>query len=442
MKKILIAISLLLLPFALFAAGSKETQETEPITITWWHSNSGILQEATEELISSFNTTVGKEKGIKVEAIYQGKANDVLVKLKAVTADTDTSQYPDIVQLDASGALDIVSSNIVTYTQDLAEKYNDDLSFLQENTKESLMYKDRLIGMPFNASTILYYYNKTAFDEQNLTPPETIDELIQIAPLLVQIDAKGNTTRYAFSNIPTTYELTALLGSQNGVSYITDMENGHQGTPTKTVFKENGTFKNLLTKWKKLYATGGLENASSGITASFVAGKTASFLASTSNLTTIIQSVGNRFELGVAPCFRINENDKGGVNVGGGALYAVTKDNSKQEAAVWEFLKYATSKEAQLKWHIKTGYLPVNKETYEMNEYKSFITQNPLFEVPAKQLFASNPKIVGVWIPSGYQIYYSFMSNIKKMLTDNISVDATVNAMQKEIDGYLKDYNV
>ncbi|NLZ68299.1 MAG: extracellular solute-binding protein, partial [Spirochaetales bacterium] len=221
MKKILIAISLLLLPFALFAAGSKETQETEPITITWWHSNSGILQEATEELISSFNTTVGKEKGIKVEAIYQGKANDVLVKLKAVTADTDTSQYPDIVQLDASGALDIVTSNIVTYTQDLAEKYNDDLSFLQENTKESLMYKDKLIGMPFNASTILYYYNKTAFDEQNITPPSTIDELIQIAPLLVLLDAKGNTTRYAFSNIPTTYELTALLGSQNGVSYIT-----------------------------------------------------------------------------------------------------------------------------------------------------------------------------------------------------------------------------
>lgn len=442
MKKILISISLLLLPLVMFASGNKEIKETEPITITWWHSNSGILQEATEELVNNFNTSVGQEKGIKVEPVYQGKANDVLVKLKAVTADSDSSQYPDIVQLDATGVIDIVSSNLIIPTQDLAEKFNDDLLFLQENIKESMLYKDRLIGMPFNASTILYYYNKTVFDEQNLTAPKTIDELIQMAPLLIKLDEKGNTIRYAFSNIPTTYELTAFLGSQNGVSYITDMENGHQGLPTKTVFKENGTLKNLLTKWKKLYQTGGLENASSGITASFVAGKTASFVASTSNLTTIMQSVGNRFELGVAPCFSINAEDNSGVNVGGGALFVLNKANLKQEEAVWQFLKFATSKEAQLKWHIKTGYLPVNKDTYNMNEYKSFISRNPLFAVPAEQLFASNPKVVGVWIPSGYQIYYSFMSNIKKMLSEDISVDETVNTMQKEIDGYLKDYNV
>ncbi len=411
MRRITSILLIFLLSTALFAQGGKETDQVT--TITWWHSNSGILQEATDSLVNSFNETVGKENNIRVEAIYQGKANDVLVKLKAVSAETDRTEYPDIVQLDATGVIDVATSDFISYIDDLAAKNNDSVDFLQENIKLSMEYKDKLIGMPFNSSTILYYYNKTLFDEKGLEAPETIEELTEIAPLLVEKDSKGNITRYAFSNIPTTYELSAFLGSQNGVSYLTDMENGHLGIPTKTTFKENGTLKNFLTKWKALYETGALENASSGVSSSFVAGKTASYLASTSNLTTVLKNINGRFELGVAPCFRINNEDKGGVNVGGGALFAINKNDDNRDKAIWTFLKFATSKEEQLKWSIKTGYLPVNKDTYEMDEYKSFIEENPLFSVPAQQLFDSNPEIRGVWIPSGYQVYYSFMSIIE-----------------------------
>lgn len=440
MKKLNLLLLFLTLSLLLFAKGGKES-ENNRITITWWHSNSGIIQEATDELVKEFNQTIGKERNIIVEAVYQGKSNDVLVKMKAVTANNNRKDFPDIVQLDATGVIDVVSSDFIKYIDEIAKINNDDTSFLQENIKESMMYKGRLIGMPFNSSTILYYYNKTLFDEKTLSVPENIEDLIKIAPLLIDKDDKGNITRYAFSNIPTTYELSAFIGAQNGLSYLTDMENGHTGTPTRTVFKEEGTLKNFLEKWKKLYRTGGLENASSGITASFVAGKTASFLASSSNLTSIIGSIGGRFELGIAPLFKINEQDKGGVNVGGGALFVLDKGDDKRLEAVWTFLKYATGKDAQLEWHMKTGYLPVNKQTYEMEEYKAFIKEKPLFEIPKKQLENSNPGIVGVWIPSGYQIYYSFMSNIKKMLTDNIPIDETVLIMQREIDGYLKDYN-
>lgn len=437
MRRIKTLLLLLLLTLPLFAQGGKEK---EGITITWWHSNSGVLQEATDSLVKEFNETVGKENNITVEALYQGKANDVLVKLKAVSADTNRSEYPDIVQLDATGVIDVASTDFITYIDDLAKKNNDDLKFLQENIKVSMEYKDKLIGMPFNSSAILYYYNKTLFDEKGLNPPTSIDELIAIAPELVEKDSKGNITRYAFSNIPTTYELCAFIGNQNGVSYITDMENGHLGTPTKTVFKEDGTLSFFLTKWKALYVTGALENASSGVSSSFVAGKTASYLASSSNLTTVIKNINGRFELGVAPLFKVDENNDNGVNVGGGALFAIDKDDDKRDEAIWLFLKFATSKEEQLKWSMKTGYLPVNKDTYEMDEYKEFVEENPLFKVPAEELFASSPLVRGVWIPSGYQVYYSFMSNIDKMLKENISIEKTVETMANEIDGYLRDF--
>lgn len=176
-----------------------------------------------------------------------------------------------------------------------------DLGQIVESTRLSQTYKGKMIGMPFNSSTILLYYNKTAFEEAGIAqPPKDIDEMVADAPLLLKKDASGNVTRWAFSGVPTTYELCAWLGQQNGLSLICDQNNGHDGIPTKVLFDENGTMETFLAKWKRLYDTGALENATSGVTASFASGRTTMMLASTSQLTTVLDMVGNRFEVGVA----------------------------------------------------------------------------------------------------------------------------------------------
>ena len=104
-------------------------------------------------------------------------------------------------------------------------------------------------------------------------------------------------------------------------------------------------------------------------------------------------------------------------------------------------MKYLTSAESQLTWHIKTGYLPVNKDTYNLDEFKTHCEQNPEFKVASDQLLASNPKVVGLWIPNGYEVYYAFQSNIKAMLEENISIEETVDKMTNEIDIGLDAFN-
>ena len=261
-----------------------------------------------------------------------------------------------------------------------------------------------------------------------------------MAPSLIQRDSSGNVTRYAIASVPTTYELCSFIGMQHGLSYITDMANGHEGTPTRTVFEEEGTLKAFLIKWQELYATGGLNNLTSGVSAEFAAGRTATMLASTSNLTSVLEAIDGRFELGVAPVPMVDEEATGGVNLSGGALFTFHKD-AQRERAVWIFTKYLTSAEAQLQWHIATGYLPVNKATYEMDEYQAHCEANPLFAMASSQLLASNPMVTGLWIPNAYQVYYSFQSNIRAMLEEGGDVDATVERMAHEIDGYLDDFH-
>lgn len=438
MRKVLAITLLAAAPFLLFAGGSSEQNVK---TITWWHSNSGILGEAADALVEEFNSTTGAENGIRVEAIYQGSANDTLTKVRAVWQAGDTSQLPDLVQLDSTGVVDMSTNPDIYYVEDLAAAQGDDLSFILDHALESMRYKGKVIGLPFNASTLLFYYNKTAFDEAGLEAPETLDDLIAAAPLLTQRDGNGNITRYAIASVPTTYELCSFIGMQNGLSYITDMSNGHDGTPTRTVFREEGTLAAFLTKWRELYQTGGLNNLTSGVSAEFAAGRTASMLASTSNLTSVLEAIDGRFELGVASVPKVDENATGGVNLSGGALFTFHK-TEETESAVWTFMKFLTSARSQLEWHIATGYLPVNRDTYNMEEYIAHCQANPLFQVASDQLLASNPKVVGLWIPSAYQVYYSFQSNIRSMLENGGDIEETVARMADEIDGYLDEFHI
>lgn len=443
MKKTMLILFLLgiLLSFSLFAQAKSEAPRVDqPKTITWWHYNSGLAATAAEAIVEEFNNTVGKEQNIHVEAVFQGKASDVLTKMKAIFQSGSNVGLPDLVQLDGSGVLDIRDNEYLISMEKLANQDNFDLAAILDSARLSVTYKDEMIAMPFNSSTIMLYYNKTAFDEVGISkPPRTLDEVAQTATKLKMTDSKGKVLRYGFANVPTTYELIVWLGHQNRVSYLTDKENGHTGIPTKVLFHENGTMPNFLTKWKQLYETGSLENLTSDVNGAFASGRVAMMVGSTSNLSTLIQMIGDRFELGVANFPMVDEKATGGVNVGGGALYALD-NNSGNQAETWEFVKFATSKEQQLAWHIATGYFPVNAETYSMEAFQTHVEANPLYGVAIRQLKESDSRLQGVWIPSAYQVYYAFQTGILKMLVEDKSPEETSKSLEKEINTYLEDY--
>jgi ABC-type glycerol-3-phosphate transport system substrate-binding protein len=142
MHKHLGLLWILLIPTLLFATGSKEEPRNQ-VTITWWHSNSGLLGEATDKLVSSFNETVGRQEGITVKAIYQGKASDVLTKAKAIWQGEDASALPDLIQLDAQAILDIRDNPRVIPIQDLAQQNGYDLSQIVESTRLSRRTKGK-----------------------------------------------------------------------------------------------------------------------------------------------------------------------------------------------------------------------------------------------------------------------------------------------------------
>ena len=427
MKKLLSYLLVVLTAFPLIAMGSSESGK-EIVTI--WHCSSGRAGTALEEIIDEFNSTIGEEKGIEIEAVYQGLANDVITKVKAA-ASADISSLPDIAQLDATACLDMMNADYL-YTID---ELGIDTSDIMPQAMGAFTSYKGLLGMPFSCSLLLAYYNKTLFDSLSLKAPETLDELTAIAPLLGEKDSSGNVTRYAFAGVPTTYELGAFIGAQKGLSYFVDMENGHQGTPTEVLFGKEGTFRNFLEHWKALADTGYLNSIPSGTTAEFASGRAAMILASSSNLTRILADVSGRFEVGTAFVPKTDENATGGVNIGGEALFCYSDSD-----AVKTVIEYLISPEVQMKWSQATGYVAVNTEIYSNPEYIAFLESNPAYSKAIEQAEASNPKVVGIWLPSAYQIYYSFQSNIMEVAAGSITIDQAVDNMVSIVQTALDEY--
>lgn len=415
MKKIVFLL-VLLLSFSLFASGNKA--ETNTVTI-WWSNSSGSSSEAFLDIVDTFNSTVGKEKDITINAVYQGKASDTLLKVKASLGTSDT---PDIAMMDATAAVEMNDSEKLITLSAL------DTSSLLPSAISSFTSERGLIALPFNTSALLFFYNKTLYDELNLEPPKTLDELAYC------VKKTGERLGYGFSGVPTTFELTTFIGAQNNLSYIVDHRNGHLGRAEKVLFGEEGTYKEFLDKWKNVYDTGYMETITSGTTDSFISGRSASILASSSNLPFILENTDD-FEVDVAPVPMVNGDATGGTVVSGGALYVFS-----DRECVKEVLEYLVSPSVQAKWAMKTGYTPVNIKSYEEEDYKKFLKENPLYKVSIDALLSSNPELCNVWLPSAYSIYYAFQKNIFDVLNGTMTSEEGVKEMEKIINKALLSY--
>ena len=146
-RKILLAILLIVASALLFANGSAESKEKEIVTI--WHCNTGKTGDAFHRIVDEFNEGIGKDFGIEIEAIYQGKANDVLTKVKA----SDDKTLPDIAQMDATAATDM---NLSEYLVPAANLPISTANFVGSALSAYTSEKG-LLALPFNASALLFH---------------------------------------------------------------------------------------------------------------------------------------------------------------------------------------------------------------------------------------------------------------------------------------------
>ncbi len=353
--------------------------------IVFWHAMTGEGQKALEKIVDDYNKS---QDEVVVDAIFQGSYEESIVKFKAVSG---TKEVPDLVQMnDVSTSFMYRSGAVVPMYEFIKEDKNFDESKLEDVLLNYYRINGNLYSMPFNSSTAILVYNKDAFREVGLDPekaPKSYKEIEEYSRKLVKTNKNGVVDRYGFSIISYAWFIEQLLANDN--SLYVDEENGRNGKlPTKVVY---GKQLPVILDWmrrmntEKLATNYGREWNTTR--SAFNSGKVAMFLDSSAGITGVIKN--SNFEVGTA--FIPNESGEfNGSIIGGASLWITKSENKAKQKAAWDFVKYATSKDVQAFWSSKTGYFPVNKESYNTDLMKATMEKMPQFKTIVEELEATN----------------------------------------------------
>ncbi|MGI6696977.1 MAG: ABC transporter substrate-binding protein [Christensenellales bacterium] len=389
MKRLVVTLLVLILALT----GLSALAEGQKTKVVFWYSLGGTNAEVIASMTEAFNASQDK---IVVEAQYQGEYDDAINKLKA-TAMGEALPF-DIVQSYEIGSRFIIDSGKMVPVQTYIDKTGFDTSVIEPNLLAYYTIGGIINSMPFNCSTPLMYYNKTAFEEAGITEvPTTVDGILEIAEKLTTYDAEGKIDRAGFTFSYYGWFFEQWTGKM-GREYVNN-GNGRDSYATEVAFDKNGAALDLFKMWQKIsqspYTYYVERGGTSQARAAFVAGKTAIFLASTANLAGVLANVGDSFEVGTAYFPYVNPEDKGGVSTGGGTLWMVNSGDEAKMDASWEFIQYMISPENQAIWNAKTGYFPINMKAHETETFKNNIAKYPQFQTALDQLHDSGPQYVG-----------------------------------------------
>jgi len=416
-----------------------------PVNIGFWHSMTDDAGLAFDAFVREFNSSIGAAKQITVEAVFQGQYADATAKLRPLLQTGQRNSLPDVMQIDATGIVDYLHTEYAFTVDDaLAADGSYDTGQIMEAPLKAWNYGGRQLGLPVSASTTVMYYNKTILDAAGITnPPTSFNEIIEAARRLPAANL-NNQRLTAFAQQPNTPLLANWIGQipgrSTGASYLVNNRNGRDGDATRLVADTEGTLLVFLRVWKAMYEGGALLNVSDGLNNLFLTQQIVFLTASTSMLTSLLNQIDGRFELGCTFFPRVNNAANYGAAVSGSALFMFNKGDRAKTEAAWEFVKFMCSADIQARFSAATGYTPVNLGSANERAYIDYIALYPQAVTGTRQLAQTSADMMGVIVGPSRNFYYEIVNQVSVMLNENRSPEETVGTMARALNLLLDDY--
>jgi len=420
--------------------GAAKKAKAKPVQLTFWHAMTRENETTLQRLTDQFNAS---QDDVKVDLVNQVSYESLFDKYKAALGG---GELPDMVQFEDTALQSAIDSQSVLPVGACvkADKYS--LKDFIPRTTAYWTVGNKLIAMPFNVSNPVLYYNKQAFEKAGLDPedpPGTLAEVKQAAQKLV--DAGVTTKGYAIKLDP--WYLEQWL-AKAGRPYV-DNGNGRKSRATATRF-DNATGVEIAAWLKDMVDSGLAVNTGKpeGNIDNLLAignDNAAMTIDSSASLGTITQVLGSgqfpNVTIGVAPM--PGPVGKGGVLVGGAALYIVKNIPAEKRDAAWQYIKYLVAPEQQATWAASTGYVPIRKSATKLPAVQDLWSAKPYYKVAYDQLVTgvNNVATAGPVIGPYQEIRDGVIDELTAMLTQGKSAKAAVKSAASRGNSAIEEYN-
>jgi sn-glycerol 3-phosphate transport system substrate-binding protein len=355
--------------------------------IQWWHSMTGALGDRVNEIANKFNAS---QSDYKVVPVFKGAYDE---SMTAAVAAFRSGKAPHILQVFEVGTATMMAGKkaikpVYEVMAQAGEKF-DPKAYMPAVTSYYSDTQGRMLSMPFNSSTTVFYYNKDAFKKAGLDPskpPKTWDEVQEAA-----LKVKDAGMACSFTTGWQSWVQLENMSAWHNQEFATK-QNGFGGLDTKLVFNNQIMVRHVakLSSWVKsqLFTYAGRKNEPE---AKFYGGDCAMLTSSSAAYANIKRNA--KFEFGVSqlPYYDDVRGAPQNSIIGGASLWVMAGNKPAEYKGVAKFFTFLSSPEIQADWHQKTGYVPITKAAYELTKQQGFYDANPGTDVAIQQLLLKNP---------------------------------------------------
>jgi sn-glycerol 3-phosphate transport system substrate-binding protein len=306
---------------------------------------------------------------------------------------------------------------------------------------QSYYSKDgRLYSLPFNASTPILYYNKSAFRKAGLNPdrpPTTWREMGEFGKRLIASGAAkcGMSTGWP------AWILFETMAAWHDIPFATK-QNGFGGLDTQLLI--NGEFQTTLigqlVTWQSenIYSYGGRMDLPD---VKFINGECAMHLQSSALIGGLSRTVP--FQWGTSQLPHWGDPYKRGTSIPGGATLWVMKGLPASDyKGVAQFLKFLAEPEQQAWWHQATGYVTITNASIKYLAYTNHFLRNPDQWTAFAQLTSGNntPNTQGIRLGNFVAVRDAIESELENILAGNKSVQQGLDDAVAKGNEILKEF--
>lgn len=386
-----------------------------------------------QAIMDGYCTAFQQETGIAVEPVYAGDYSQALIKaLAAIKAGTGP-QFAVLLAAEMHSLQDqdiLVSLDEIGLDAD-AKKWLGGFypAFMANSHADGKTW-----SVPYQRSTAIFYYNKTAFQEAGLDPekfPTTWAALAAAAQKLTKRDASGRVTRWGIKmagdlgNAQWTFGALANQAEQKLMNEAgTEVYFNHPKTIEAMAFwrglaSEHHATPDGVINWGDL-------------TPDFLQGNTAIVQFTTGGLTNFREKA--TFPFGVAGLAGKNSPH---TVVGGGNMYFFKNASPAERAASLRFARWVSQPERAADWSMRTGYIATSPAAYETQTMKDFIAKVPAANVARTFLPVATGELS---VHENQRVYKMLTDNIQACLNGSKTPAQAMAGAQSEADRILKPY--
>jgi sn-glycerol 3-phosphate transport system substrate-binding protein len=300
----------------------------------------------------------------------------------------------------------------------------------------------QMLSMPFNSSTPVLWYNKTAFEKAGLdpeSPPATWDELV----------AAVEKTQAAGYPCGFTTAWQSWVQVENASAWhnqpIGTLANGFEGLGTELVFNQNDVVPRHIAnmaEWQKskIFDYGGRTNQAAP---KFYTQDCVMFTESSAGYGGMTTNVTDfEFGVGMLPYYDDVAGAPQNSIIGGASLWVLTGKSDEEYAGVAKFFSYLSSPEVQADWHQATGYLPITTAAYELSQQQGFYDKHPGTDTAIKQITLNPPteNSKGLRFGSYVQIRDLVNEELEAVWNGSKSVQEALDAATARGDELLRQF--